>query len=629
MQSAGSCAGRPIKNVPNLTGSSGSELLRGSLVKMKVVVMDSIVFWALLFNALMMLAAEPYAGQPYSDHDLFSDTWVATDALGRAQPGFNEAGPRKPEKQVALFYWTWHIPRGVEPHDNTKLIAGAGDGKISWPGCQEGCSHHWGEPELGYYLMTDSFVIRKHVSMLTDAGVDLLVFDTSNPPFTWKDEYEALCRTCTQMRQEGNATPQIAFLCPFGNPMAVLNRIYNDLYQPGLWEDLWYMQDGKPLVLANPDFVKDQKMRAFFTFRRPMPDYRAGPSGADQWSWLELYPQHAFKNSKGEVEQVSVGVAQNAVFNIPGPAPMSHKKGAMGRSWHNGAKDNSAGATARGLNFDEQWKRAMELDPKLIFVTGWNEWVAGRFTQWSKFTDADVYYPGGMFVDQYNQEYSRDCEPMAGGHTDNYYYQLSAWIRRFKGVRPPPVITGERTMSIDGSFDDWKSMPLEFRDTIGDVVHRNHPGYGTLVYTNTTGRNDFVLSKAAYDKKNLYFFVQTRAPITPSSEPMWMMLLIDSDQNGSTGWLGYDYIVNQEIKSSTETTLKSWNGSGWNLCGTCQYRVNGNGLELSIPRQLLRKNGAAPAFDFHWADNIQSFGGVEELGVNGDSAPNRRWNYRF
>ncbi len=34
-------------------------------------------------------------------------------------------------------------------------------------------------------------------------------------------------------------------------------------------------------------------------------------------------------------------------------------------------------------------------------------------------------------------------------------------------------------------------------------------------------------------------------------------------------------------------------------------------------------------FDFHWADNIQSFDGVSELGVNGDSAPNRRWNYRY
>ena len=46
-------------------------------------------------------------------------------------------------------------------------------------------------------------------------------------------------------------------------------------------------------------------------------------------------------------------------------------------------------------------------------------------------------------------------------------------------------------------------------------------------------------------------------------------------------------------------------------------------------REILGETGDAPAFDFHWADNIQSFDGVAELGVNGDSAPNRRWNYRF
>ena len=574
-------------------------------------------------------ANESISGSAQPFLDIFSDTWVASDALGRVQPGFTQAGPRNSGRQVAVFYWTWHIPRGVGPHDNTELIAGAVDGKINWPGCAEGCSHHWGEPELGYYLMTDPFVIRKHASMLSDAGVDVLFFDTSNPPFTWKDEYEALCRTFTQMRKEGNATPQIAFLCPFGDPMAVLNRIYNDLYKPGLWKDLWYMRDGKPLVLANPDFVKDPSMRSFFTFRRPMPDYRDGPSGPDQWSWLEVYPQHAFKNSKGQIEQVSVSVAQNAVPDIPGPAPMSHRKGAMGRSWHNGDKDKSPGAMVRGLNFDEQWNRAMELAPEIVFVTGWNEWIAGRFTKWSKFTDADVYYPGGMFVDQYNQEYSRDCEPMAGGHTDNYYYQLAAWIRRFKGIRPPPVISGTNAIEIDGNFDDWDAVSVEFRDTIGDVVHRNHPGYGSLVYTNTTGRNDFIRSKATRDKANLYFFVQTREPVTHHTDPMWMMLLIDSDQNGATGWLGYDYIVNQEIKSSSETTLKSWNGSGWTLCGSCQYRVRGSDLELSIPFKLLKESAETPSFDFHWADNIQSFGGVEELGINGDNAPNRRWNYRF
>ena len=32
---------------------------------------------------------------------------------------------------------------------------------------------------------------------------------------------------------------------------------------------------------------------------------------------------------------------------------------------------------------------------------------------------------------------------------------------------------------------------------------------------------------------------------------------------------------------------------------------------------------------FSIARNIQSFGDVSEFGLNGDSAPNRRWNYRY
>jgi hypothetical protein len=301
----------------------------------------------------------------------------------------------------------------------------------------------------------------------------------------------------------------------------------------------------------------------------------------------------------------------------------------MGRSWHDGAKDTREGAVDLGLNFDEQWKRALEVSPKFVFVTGWNEWIAGRYTEWSKYTDADCYFPGGLFVDQYTQEYSRDCEPMAGGHTDNYYYQLAGNIRRFKGVRAIPQAKGPSAIAVDGGFDDWATVEPEFRDTIGDVAHRDHRGYGDLVYKNETGRNDFVLSKAAYDDSNLYFFAQTAAPITPHTDPMWMMLLIDGDRNAATGWLGYDFIVNQEVSGDAETTVKRWEGGAWQPAGTARYRVNGNGIEIAVPREAVGEKDGAPAFDFHWADNIQGFTGVAELGVNGDSAPNRRWNYRF
>ena len=590
----------------------------------------ALVAW-LLFTAAEVQAAgaEPFQGQPYTGGDLYADTWVATDGLGRPQPGIAEAGPVRQDRWVGIFYWTWHVPRGTGgPNDNTRLIAAAKDGKIDWP--NNGCPHHWGEPELGYYMMTDPFVIRKHASMLVDAGIDAVLFDTTNPPFTWKDQYEALCRDYSQMRIEGNRTPAIGIHLPIRRPPAGARHVSGRIStKPGLWSELWFRWDGKPLILADKQFVKDPQIREFFTFRRPMPDYWKGPIGPDQWSWLEVHPQHIFRNRNGEAEQMSVGVAQNALPDTPGPAPMSHKSGAMGRSWHNGAKDTREAAVNLGLNFAEQWGRAIAVDPKFIFVTGWNEWVAGRFTKWHIYTDKDAYFPGGLFVDQYNHEYSRDCEPMAGGHTDDYYYQLAGWVRRFKGVRPMPTARGPAAIAIDGHFGDWDAIEPEFRDTIGDVKHRDHGGYGDLVYKNTTGRNDLVISKAAYDADRLYFFAQTSAPVTPYTDPMWMLLLLDIDQDASTGWLGYDYIVNQEVTGSTGTTIKRWNDGSWQAVGSATYNVNGNGLELALSRDLVGETGGAPACDFHWADNIQSFDGVAELGCNGDSAPNRRWNYRF
>jgi hypothetical protein len=108
--------------------------------------------------------------------------------------------------------------------------------------------------------MTDPFVIRKHASMLADAGIDVILFDTTNPPFTWREEYEALCREYTRMRQAGMRTPSIAFIAPFGDPRPVTDQLWKDLYQPGLWSDLWFRWEGKPLLLANKEFFKSEEV---------------------------------------------------------------------------------------------------------------------------------------------------------------------------------------------------------------------------------------------------------------------------------------------------------------------------------------------------------------------------------
>jgi hypothetical protein len=140
-----------------------------------------------------------FHGAPYQGDDIFSDTWVATDGAGRKAPGFAECGSVKADKWTGIFYWTWHRPTQRGPHDNTRLLASAKNGKINWP---EPGNYHWGEPELGYYLMTDPFVIRKHASMLVDAGIDVILFDTTNPPQTSK----------MSMRRFAGSTPLCAKL---------------------------------------------------------------------------------------------------------------------------------------------------------------------------------------------------------------------------------------------------------------------------------------------------------------------------------------------------------------------------------------------------------------------------------
>ena len=694
----------------------------------------------------------------HTEWDTLSDTWAATDALGRRVPLFEEVGPPRPDRFVGIFYFLWHgahVQGG--PYDVTRILAldpqamQKHDSPLWGPLL---APHHWGELIFGYYLTDDAGVLRKHAQMLSDAGVDTLIFDVTNQ-VTYRPYYMALLRVFSEIRKHGGRTPQVAFLCPFGSPGRVVTELYKDLYQPGLYPDLWFRWDGKPLILADPkmlgDYVGNQQQNypaeltaghtlgqsfivgqsvesvagcfpnwatrgagmtlalysdgpsgkrlasqrfenvsdnawvslhfdpplaagkyylemsqpsgkigwwshtadvwpggesladgkavmgdrtlrvfltdglaasicRFFSFRAPQPDCFQGPTKPDMWSWLEVYPQHVFRNARGEKEQMSVGVAQNTVGTRVGS--MS-ERGTRGRSFHKGATDRAPNAVLYGYNVAEQWERAIEQDPKFIFLTGWNEWFAGRFDEF-----AGVRMPV-MFVDEFDQEHSRDIEPMHGGHGDNYYYQMVSCIRRFKGARPLPAVS-PAPIRIDGRFDDWTAVKPEFRDTIGDPVRRSHPGYGSAgPYVNATGRNDLVVAKVSWDDHNVYFYVHTQQPLTPRSDPNWMLLFLDVDHNPSTGWLGYDFVVNRvPAKADTATLERNQGGYRWGSPVQIPYRLAGNEMELAIPRSALGIASLPAEIDFKWADNIQQTGEASDFTLNGDVAPNDRFNFR-
>jgi hypothetical protein len=366
------------------------------------------------------------------------------------------------------------------------------------------------------------------------------------------------------------------------------------------------------------------RIREFFTFRKPQPDYFKGPTGPDMWSWLEVHPQHVFRNSRGEKEQMSVGVAQNAVGGRLGS--MS-EPGARGRSFHGGAMDPRPDAVLRGLNLAEQFERALREDPRFIFITGWNEWIAGRFDEFG-----GVRMPV-MFVDQFDQEHSRDIEPMRGGHGDNYYWQMVAAVRRYKGVRPLPPPGPPRTIHLHGGPGQWDGVAPEYRDAIGDTFHRDHRGYnGYRQLADRSGRNDIVALHVARDEKSVYFHARCRDPIAPPGGASWMWLLIDIDRDHRTGWEGFDFIANRTLRGSASTALeRSAGGWKWEATADVPFALEGKDLWLALPRAAL---GVEPErgplrFDFQWADGIPPSGDILDFWTHGDAAPDGRFEYRF
>jgi hypothetical protein len=609
--------------------------------------MKPVSFIFLLFfglNGFAQQESEHNTRKPIQN--LYQDQWVVCDALGRELPSFEECGPIKDNRFVGMFYFMTHNKTGGDgPFDVTKILKDNPDNPQWGKG-----AHFWGEPETGYYLSNEKWMIERHARLLSDAGVDVIIFDVTNDK-TYPDVYIPVCEVFSQMRLNGENTPQISFL---GSEISV-NKLWDEFYQKGLFAELWFQWKGKPLLLfgqheiprrkKNNDVVFTVEIQEFFSIRQSwawttLPWYQSCPYGKDKWPWVDHYPQAvSWHESPDKAEMVPVAVAQHPLSNI-------------GRSFHNynqpeADKYDLTPFTDQGLCFEEQWSRVLEVDPEFVFVTGWNEWSAG-----AKIMGEDInkelkkwaFYPGAhlgkageklkegdhYFIDQYNQEFSRDIEPMNGGHTDNYYYQLMANIRRYKGMEKPLSATHPVTINIQGEFKQWEKVETVYLDHVGDVEHRNSPGFGQAgPYINNTGRNDLKEMKVTFDESYVYFYAETVETLIPESDSCWMLLFIDTDQNKTTGWEGYDLVVNSTIIDENTTTLAQLNREGTvEHPVEIAFRKNENKLMIKVPRPMISKNNKL-TFDFHWADNIKSIGDITEFFMNGDNAPERRANYRF
>ncbi len=603
------------------------------------------------------------AGEDSMTWDTYSNTWGVTDGLGREMPSASETGAARTDKYVLMFYHNWHYEftrsavsfDGKAPRNVTRILS-------EYPDALENAKrwgpaetyHYWGEPIFGYYsLRTDDYVVRKHAQMLTDAGVDAIVLDYTNymadsEQIPYEADLRNILKVYLEILEEGGDVPQIVIMATWDYTQAckTVQYFYDQFYTDPLYERLWFRWEGKPLFLAW-DYMVSPELKAYFTLRRPYP-FDNADFQENEWPWNSAYPQKAAYTAENPCEMVTVGVANTINTytdykeKISGGMSARDQDGnfiASGRSSTSSSKYLTADPVSgeyhseAGAAFQESFDHAISLNPSILMVTGWNEWIAARFTKAPAWSDVETVPPYGIFFDQFCAEFSRDIEPTRdGGLQDHFYNQLAMNIRRFKGTGRIVPPSGPTKVTIDGNFDEWDAVMPEYRDDLGDTAQRSSEGIGRKTqYVNETGRNDFKTMKVAYDAEYIYFYAETADAISPYTDPAWMYLLLrvsDTQPN----WEGYQYIVNRRgVTESTTVLERSTGGYAWETVNEAiAYAVSGCKMELAIPRAAL---GIGPedeiAIDFKWHDHMQTEGDFFEFYLNGDSAPNSRFHYRF
>ncbi|MBR3839026.1 MAG: hypothetical protein IKJ75_04820 [Clostridia bacterium] len=579
--------------------------------------------------------------------------WTAVDGLGRtvdcnAQTG-DSAG--KQDKLVGMFYWTWHdtVYKDHKPINITSVMK-------EHPQIQNDYNnpiwdnykgfYFWNEPLYGYYARTDKYVLRKHAEMLANAGIDFILFDCTNADAVWEYAYTALLEVWSDAKAQGVQVPKVAFMMQFSfskDTVSSLTKVYNRLYKPGLYKDMWFCLEGKPMVMSHSKQLDEsdplqKEIKEFFTFKEGIPSYFEGDKTDKEWGWLHIYPQALYKDDEGKVVMTTVGVAQNADYKEQRLCAMNGPAN-MGRSY-TGQPDYSYSYEYRGekivvnrdiensmfygLNFQEQWDYAISVDPQIIFVTGWNEWNMGRFKEWCGIENA--------FPDQFDDENSRDIEPSKGILKDYYYYQLVSNVRRFKGSSAQECQKMAKTIDITKGKDQWNDERIIAFDYYSNNTYkRDTDGYVGYHYTSDATRNDIITAKVSYDDDNVYFYVETKNNLTSYTDKNWMRLLLDTQPAGKAtrDWEEFEYIFNRNNPTDKLITVeKSLGGWNWEEVGKVSYSVTGNILQLEVPREMINMKDRI-AFNFKWCDNNLSDGDITELYTEGSCVPGGRFTFSF
>lgn len=535
------------------------------------------------------------------------------------------------EKHVGMFYFLWHGESGVTTHNITQLLKEDPDALFDVKGSSKSplnAFHYWDEPIFGYYRSDDKWVIARHCELLSQAGIDFLVFDTTNA-FIYEKSYTALLEVFSEYQERGWNVPKIAF---YTNSMSIrtMNQLYEKLYSKGLYKELWYCPDGeRPLIIGalnaehdkkiynNPSYNPPELTEEFLNFF----DLRStqwpfDPFIPDGFPWMEwLYPQ---PNHNGIM---NVSLAQHP--QLPFSNSYFNRNLNKGRGYDFDKKENIESEYAKGLNAQYQWNTVHKnaKDVHTVFVTGWNEWIAQKLN-----------LSGAIgFVDCFNEEFSRDIEPSKNGtYQDAFIIQLIQNIRKFKGLNEKFKAPDKATIDIKGDVSQWDKIRNTYINISETETGRDSNSVDfKYKYVQEKPRNIIKEVKITHDKNNAYIMIKCVDDIISDTDENWMNVFIGTNDVKLQGWECYNYVIGRSVDGDkiALNTLDE-NGSATKVADA-RFSIKGDVMQIEVKLKDLGLKTKDKGFYFKVADGVENYEDIMDYYVTGESFPMGRLSYYY
>ena len=230
-------------------------------------------------------------------------------------------------------------------------------------------------PVLGEYKTDDRKIIQQHLHWLRRAGVDVIFYDTCRiqPELTLLDlpkqkTLQLLAEELSHQEKETRKLKLVVWMEKWNsNPTAEQYRFGLDYVRKNLANhDFYYRLDGKPLVMTYlngpaPDLAKiEQENEQFFTLRRISPD-------AETPGWKYFGPM-------GDKECITVNPGANGFMEEAFINKYINKQAIDDNAFRQRGKA-AIEQRADGKYFENQLLKARQVNPKVIFISGWNDWA--------------------------------------------------------------------------------------------------------------------------------------------------------------------------------------------------------------------------------------------------------------